>query len=208
MADQNAEDVLQPQQHHGDQVQLQANEQQQPGDQEQPVSKHKETHNQHRYQADELEPQQPAHPPPSKAGKRKRDFNTNQMEVIDQLRGNLPHGLHALLLDGTCWVACDEAAVHSLNTLCLGNLDGGAGTAADVRQHLAAAGEAVAGTAAVRLSLDEAFFMAHALRLLTVHDLVDGRAVRLDATVRREGRMGGQRVHQGGAAGARLEADC
>lgn len=47
-----------------------------------------------------------------------------------------------------------------------------------------AAGAPVSGDKAVRLSLDEAFFMAYALELLTVHDLRGGAAVPLDTSVR------------------------
>ena len=57
-----------------------------------------------------------------------------------------------------------------------------AGTAAYVRGLLEAGGAAVQGDQAVRLSLDEAFFMTWALDMLSVWDLVEGAAVRLDTT--------------------------
>lgn len=95
-----------------------------------------------------------------------------------------PHNLQGLVLDASVWLCCDDKAVHLLDTLCFGNLDGGAGTAAYVRERLAAAGAPALGERAVRLSLDEAFFMAWALDLLAVHDLVGGQAVALDSTVR------------------------
>lgn len=82
-----------------------------------------------------------------------------------------PRDLQALLLDAAVWLCCDDDVVYKLDTLCFGNLDGGAGTAAYVRQHLEAAGRPVQGDKAVRLSLDEAFFMAFALGILTVHEL-------------------------------------
>lgn len=82
-----------------------------------------------------------------------------------------PRSLQALLLDAAAWLCCDDDTVHKLDTLCFGNLDGGAGTAAYVRQLLEAAGRPVHGDKAVRLSLDEAFFMAYALGILTVHEL-------------------------------------
>lgn len=95
-----------------------------------------------------------------------------------------PRALQALLLDAAVWLCCDDDVVHKLDTLCFGNLDGGGGTAAHVRQALEAAGQAIGpGDKAVRLSLDEAFFMAYALDMLAVHDLVDGAAVPLDTTV-------------------------
>lgn len=103
------------------------------------------------------------------------------MQVCRELR---PRDLQALLLDAAVWLCCDDDTVYKLDTLCFGNLDGGAGTAAYVRRHLEAAGRPVQGDKAVRLSLDEAFFMAYALELLTVHDLRGGAAVPLDTSVR------------------------
>lgn len=90
------------------------------------------------------------------------------MQVCRELR---PRDLQALLLDAAVWLCCDDDTVYKLDTLCFGNLDGGAGTAAYVRRHLEAAGRPVQGDKAVRLSLDEAFFMAYALGILTVHEL-------------------------------------
>lgn len=99
----------------------------------------------------------PPHPTPTPAA-----------QVCRELR---PRDLQALLLDAAVWLCCDDEVVYKLDTLCFGNLDGGAGTAAYVRQHLEAAGRPVQGDKAVRLSLDEAFFMAYALGILTVHEL-------------------------------------
>lgn len=110
---------------------------------------------------------------------RRRDLNTNLLQVCRELR---PRRLQGLLLDAAVWLCCDDEVVHSLDTLCFGNLDGGAGTAAHVRGLLEAAGAPVSGDKAVRLSLDEAFFMAYALELLTVHDLRGGAAVPLDTS--------------------------
>jgi hypothetical protein len=101
-----------------------------------------------------------------------------------------PRNLQALLLDAAVWLCCDEEVAHKLDTLCFGNLDGGVGTAAYVRQVLESAGQAVQGDRAVRLSLDEAFFMAYALEILEVHELpqqgaagAGATAVALDITV-------------------------
>lgn len=79
----------------------------------------------------------------------------------------------------------NRAALAALAARPPGNLDGGVGTAAHVRDVLAAAGAATSGDRAVRLSLDEAFFMVHALNILTVHEEGPGggAAVRLDTTV-------------------------
>lgn len=110
---------------------------------------------------------------------RRRDLNTNLLKVYGELK---PRGLQALILDAAVWLCCDDGVAHQLDTLCLGNMDGGAGTAAHVRRLLEEAGHAVEGDKAVRLSLDEAFFMAYALGILAVHDVVEGHAVALDTT--------------------------
>lgn len=75
--------------------------------------------------------------------------------------------LHGLLRDSAVWMALDHDTVFKLDTLCFGNLDGGAGTAAGVQRRLGA--DRCRGLKAVRLALDEAFFMAHALGVLHVH---------------------------------------
>lgn len=62
-------------------------------------------------------------------------------QVVGQLK---PHNLQGLLLGTAVWLACDGTAVYLLDTLCLGNLDGGEGTAQGVAQQLAATGAALA----------------------------------------------------------------
>lgn len=104
---------------------------------------------------------------------RRKDLNTNLLQVCRELK---PRNLQALLLDAAVWLCCDEDVAHKLDTLCFGNLDGGVGTAAYVRQVLEAAGQAVQGDRAVRLSLDEAFFMAYALEIMEVHEVPQGGA--------------------------------
>jgi hypothetical protein len=108
----------------------------------------------------------------------------------------------------------DDDTVHKLDALCFGNLDGGGGTAEHVAALLTAAGAPVSGSKAVRLSLDEAFFMAYALEMLTVFrpdPAQGGAAVRLDATVSGGGRSGESRplalVLSPSGAGGRLPAD-
>lgn len=103
-------------------------------------------------------------------------------QVYSELK---PRNLQALILDAAVWMCCDEEVVHKLDTVCFGNVDGGSGTAAYVRERLEAAGQQIQGSKAVRLSVDEAFFMAYALEILAVHDLVDGAAVAMDTTVGR-----------------------
>lgn len=115
------------------------------------------------------------------------------MQVCLELR---PLALQALILDAAVWLVADDNVTHKLDTLCFGNLDGGGGTAAAVRAALEAGGAAVQpGDKAVRLSLDEAFFMVYAMGILTVHEAAEGNeaaegsggggaAVALDTTVR------------------------
>jgi hypothetical protein len=99
--------------------------------------------------------------------RRRTDINTNHLELYAELA---PRRLRGLLIDGAVWLPVDDATCAILDALCLGNLDGGRGTAALARAALAAAGaEQPPGEKAVRLSLDEAVFLAHALGLLTVH---------------------------------------
>lgn len=76
-------------------------------------------------------------------------------------------GLHGVLQDAAVWVCTGEEEVHKLDTLCFGNLDGGAGTAAEVSGLIGV--ELCRGTHTVRLGLEEAFFLAHALGILSVH---------------------------------------
>lgn len=121
-----------------------------------------------------------------------------------------PLGLQALLMDAAVWLVADDDVAYKLDTLCFGNVDGGAGTAAAVRAALQAGGAPCQpGERAVRLSLDEAFFMAYALGILAVHEAPEpgggGAAARLDDTAR--GRLGeGEGAwRRWAAAGGRLE---
>lgn len=105
------------------------------------------------------------------------------MQVIGQVK---LRDLQAVLLDAAVWLCVDDDTVHKLDALCFGNLDGGGGTAEHVAALLSAAGAPVSGSKAVRLSLDEAFFMAYVLEMVTVFrpdPAQGGAAVRLDATV-------------------------
>ena len=97
--------------------------------------------------------------------RRRRDINTNQLEVrmrqpavlIGMTPGCCPArwhlapptfaslqvieqlrtlGLRGLLLRGAVWVAASEGGARLLDTLCFGNLDGGTGTASYVRSAL------------------------------------------------------------------------
>ncbi|KAL6780161.1 TIE1 [Auxenochlorella protothecoides x Auxenochlorella symbiontica] len=105
-------------------------------------------------------------PRPQRKGKNRRGprLNTNQLEVIGTLA---EPGLHGLLRDAVVWVCANDDEVHKLDTLCFGNLDGGPGTAAEVSSLIGV--ELCPGANAVRLGLEEAFFLAHALGILSVH---------------------------------------
>lgn len=115
-----------------------------------------------------------AHPPPLVATAHRLPLTPSSLlQVCRELK---PRNLQALLLDAAVWLCCDEDVAHKLDTLCFGNLDGGVGTAAYVREVLEASGQAVQGDRAVRLSLDEAFFMAYALEIMEVHEVPHGGA--------------------------------
>jgi tRNA-intron lyase len=117
-------------------------------------------------------------PKRAKGKKRHRkDIITQHLQLYEHLQSR---NLHGVLLDAAVWVCAEDDIVHKLDCLCLGNLDGGPETANHVRELLRAAGVDVLGLKAVRLSLDEAFFMAYGLDCLQMHDVVDGAAVKLD----------------------------
>jgi tRNA-intron lyase len=107
----------------------------------------------------------------------RKDIITQHLQLYEQLKAR---DLHGVLLDAAVWICAEDDIVHKLDCLCLGNLDGGLETAEHVRNLLRAGGIEVPGFKAVRLSLDEAFFMAYGLECLQVHDVVDGAAVKLD----------------------------
>ena len=115
-----------------------------------------------------------------KKAKRKKgrtDIITKHLQLYDELKSR---NLQAVLLDAAVWICAEDDVVHKLDCLCLGNLDGGTGTAAHVSALLSALGKPVSGVKCVRFSIDEAFFMSYALNCLVVHDEVDGAAIELD----------------------------
>lgn len=93
-----------------------------------------------------------------------------------------PLQLQGVLMGAAVWVCCDGSVAHKLDSLCFGNMDGGIGTATHVRRLLHEAGLPADGECAVRLSLDEAFFMAHALGILGVSEEAGARAAQLGIT--------------------------
>lgn len=107
-----------------------------------------------------------AHPKPKHKKKRRRnDVRVSHIQLFQHLQANK---LRGVLLDAAVWVCVGDDTVHKLDCLCLGNLDGGAGTAAHVASLL---GQDSTTTKAVRLSPEEAFFMAHALQCLDVSEV-------------------------------------
>ena len=116
----------------------------------------------------------------SKGKKRWRtDIITKHLSLYEELQAS---SLSGCLLNTAVYIAVDDAIVHKLDCLCLGNLDGGSSTADYCNRLLQAAGVANAnGPKAVRLSIDEAFFMHYALNCLTVYNVaIDGKtAVKL-----------------------------
>lgn len=91
-------------------------------------------------------------------------LHASQWQVLDSFA---PGGLHGVLKDSAVWLCPGEEAIKKLDTLCFGNLDGGPGTGAEITAALGSA--RCAGTQAVRLGLDEAFFLAYAVGLLKVY---------------------------------------
>ena len=90
-------------------------------------------------------------------------------QVLDQFAQG---GLHGVVKSSAVWLCPGEAAIQRLDTLCFGNLDGGAGTGGEVRAALGP--ERCSGTQAVRLGLEEAFFLLHAVGVLRVYPAPEG----------------------------------
>lgn len=109
--------------------------------------------------------------------RRRHDIITSQLQLYKDIKRT---NLQGVLLDAAVWLCAEDDTVQKLDYLCLGNLDGGSSTAVHVHGLLTAAGNKSLGTKAVRLSIDEAFFMAYALNALQVYDVIDGAAVCLN----------------------------
>jgi hypothetical protein len=110
-----------------------------------------------------------------KGKKRRRgDIKTRHLDLYGDLKAR---NLHGVLIDSAVWMCAEDDVVHALDCLCLGNLDGGTAMADHVRCLLLASRhpQQIPGAKAVRLSLDEAFFMAFALQALTVHATIEGQ---------------------------------
>jgi len=114
------------------------------------------------------------HKRPKGKKRRRHDLITNQLQLYSQLKSR---DLQGVLVDTAVWICAEDNEVHVLDCLCLGNLDGGPGMAEYVADILLPCrGSTVPSRKAVRLSLDEAFFMTYALKILKVYDIVDGKA--------------------------------
>lgn len=71
-------------------------------------------------------------------------------------------------MDAAVWVCVSDDVVKQLDHACFGNLDGGHGMTAYIRDIMSNIGVELSETCrnTVRLSLDEAFFMHYALKVL------------------------------------------
>lgn len=104
---------------------------------------------------------------PKHKKRRRRDLKTDKLEVYAQIQDA---NLNAVLIDAAVWLCIPEDVIRLLDSSCFGNLDGGIGMADHVRSILEQANVHVEGVKAVRLSLDEAFFLHYGLRALTVFE--------------------------------------
>lgn len=102
-------------------------------------------------------------------------------QVLDQFAQG---GLHGVVKSGAVWLCPGEGAIQRLDTLCFGNLDGGAGTGGEVRAALGP--ERCSGSQAVRLGLEEAFFLRHAVGVLCVYAAPVGAQVGEEAAADQE----------------------
>jgi tRNA-intron lyase len=121
--------------------------------------------------------------PKHKKKRRRNNVRVSHIQLFQQLRESK---LRGVLLDAAVWVCVGDGMVHTLDCLCLGNLDGGGGTAAHVASLLgqdSALGMGGVGndadgtsglTKAVRLSPEEAFFMAYGVECLDVFEVSTG----------------------------------
>lgn len=115
-----------------------------------------------------------------KKKKRHPKLITSHLQLYDELK---PRGLKGLIMGTAVYLCVEYDIVKKLDALCFGNLDGGSGTAQEVKQTIEGLGCVVSGDMAVRISLDEAFFMAYGLGILTVYGHVEGAVQKLDTDV-------------------------
>eukprot|EP00890_Picochlorum_soloecismus_P004111 jgi/Picsp_1/4700/NSC_02069-R1_trna intron endonuclease len=115
---------------------------------------------------------------PKHKKRRRWDIQTDKLKVYSEIKS--AH-LTGVIFDTAVWLCVPSEIVKKLDSACFGNLDGGNGTATFIKDSLKGVGVNVEGDKAVRLSLDEAFFMHYALRSLTLYTVHDkaGRPGRL-----------------------------
>lgn len=105
---------------------------------------------------------------PKHKKRRRLDIQTDKLQIYEDLQ---TASLYGMLIDSAVWVCTSAEIVAKLDSACFGNLDGGLGTAQHIKKLLDQVDVPSEGNKAVRLSLDEAFFMHYALRALTVFEL-------------------------------------
>lgn len=103
---------------------------------------------------------------PKHKKRRRWDIQTDKLKVYSEIKSSR---LTGVILDTAVWLCVPSEIVKMLDSACFGNLDGGSGTATFIKDSLKSVDVDIEGDKAVRLSLDEAFFMHYALRCLTMY---------------------------------------
>jgi len=115
---------------------------------------------------------------PKHKKRRRWDIQTDKLKVYSEIKSAR---LSGVVFDTAVWLCVSSETVKKLDSACFGNLDGGNGTAIFIKDSLKDVDVEIEGDKAVRLSLDEAFFMHYALRSLTLYTVRDkaGQPARL-----------------------------
>jgi len=95
----------------------------------------------------------------------RHDIQNDRLKIYEYLRESC---LKGILMDAAVWICVSDDVVKQLDYACFGNLDGGHGMTAYIRDVMSNIGVELPETCrnTVRLSLDEAFFMHYALKVL------------------------------------------
>eukprot|EP00889_Picochlorum_renovo_P003405 jgi/Picre1/30435/NNA_005799.t1 len=95
----------------------------------------------------------------------RHDIQNDRLKIYEYLRESC---LKGILMDAAVWICVSDDVVKQLDYACFGNLDGGHGMTAYIRDVMSSIGVELPETCrnTVRLSLDEAFFMHYALKVL------------------------------------------
>lgn len=97
--------------------------------------------------------------------RRRHDIQNDRLKIYETLRQKC---LQGILMDSAVWICVSDDIVKQFDSACLGNLDGGHGMTAYIRDMMTRIGVELPETyrSTVRLSLDEAFFLHYALKAL------------------------------------------